>query len=161
VLELTPHALPAHLDSMQRTARALTNSPEDADDLVQDTLLRVLSRQRVIEAGPAAGPYLLQALRNTHVSTIRARDRRPRTAPLEPEDTRLVASSASEPSTVLASRELMGAIAALPTEQRDVIAAVDVAGLAYREAATKLRIPLGTVMSRLHRGRARLAVAAA
>jgi RNA polymerase sigma-70 factor (ECF subfamily) len=161
VLELTPHALPAHLDSMQRTARALTNSPEDADDLVQDTLLRVLSRQRVIEAGPAAGPYLMQALRNTHVSTLRARDRRPRTAPLEPEDTRLVASAAHEPASVLASRELMGAIAALPTEQREVIAAVDVAGLAYREAAAKLRIPLGTVMSRLHRGRARLAVATA
>ena len=146
---------------MRRTARALTDSPEDADDLVQDTLLRVLARQRVIEAHPAAGPYLLQALRNTHVSSLRARERRPRTAPLEPEDSRLVASSASEPSAVLASREVIGAIAALPADQRDVIAAVDVAGLAYREAAAKLRIPIGTVMSRLHRGRARLAVATA
>src|SRR3954466_8710246 len=136
---------------MQRTARALTSSPEDADDLVQDTLLRVLSRPRVIEADPAAGPYLLQALRNTHVSSLRARDRRPRTAPLEPEDSRLVASSATEPApvlpsprepaSVLASREVIGAIAALPAGQRDVVAAVDVAGLAYREAAAKLRIP--------------------
>jgi RNA polymerase sigma-70 factor (ECF subfamily) len=160
VLELTPHALPDHLDSMQRTARALTRNPHDADDLVQDTLVRILSRRRMIEAHPAAGPYLLQALRNTHVSSLRQSGRRPRTAPLEPEDTRLVASAATEPTAVLASREVIGAIAALPAEQRDVIAAVDVAGLAYREAADHLRIPIGTVMSRLHRGRARLAAAA-
>jgi RNA polymerase sigma-70 factor (ECF subfamily) len=158
VLELAPHALPAHLDSMQRTARALTRSPEDADDLVQDTLLRVLSRPRVIEAHP--GPYLQRALRNTLVSTLRARERRPRTAPLEPEDARLVASSATEPVSVLASREVIGAIAALPAGQREVVAAVDVAGFAYQEAADQLRIPVGTVMSRLHRGRARLAAAA-
>jgi RNA polymerase sigma-70 factor, ECF subfamily len=67
-----------------------------------------------------------------------------------------VASAALEPAAVVASREVIGAIAALPAEQRDVVAAVDVAGFAYREAAARLRIPVGTVMSRLHRGRARL-----
>ncbi len=149
MLELAP----AHLDAMRRTARALADTPEEADDLVQDTLVRVLARPRDVEA---AGPYLLQALRNTHVSTIRARGRRPRTTALEPEDTRLVASAALEPAAVVASREVIGAIAALPAEQRDVVAAVDVAGFAYREAAARLRIPVGTVMSRLHRGRARL-----
>jgi RNA polymerase sigma-70 factor (ECF subfamily) len=156
VLELTPQSLPTHLDSMQRTARALTGSPEDAEDLVQDTLVRVLSRRRAVEAQEAAGPYLLQALRNTHVSTLRARERRPRTAPLEPEDVRLVASSASEPASVIATREVIGAISRLPVEQRAVVAAVDVAGLGYREAAEQIGIPMGTVMSRLHRGRARL-----
>jgi RNA polymerase sigma-70 factor, ECF subfamily len=154
VLELAP----THLDAMRRTARALTGSHDDADDLVQDTLLRVLARPRSVDA---PGPYLLQAVRNTHVSTLRARERRPRTAPLEPEDSRLVASAAHEPAAVLASREVIGAIAALPAEQRDVIAAVDVEGLAYREAAARLRIPVGTVMSRLHRGRARLHAVAA
>ncbi len=154
MLELAP----AHLDAMRRTARALTDSPEEADDLVQDTLLRVLARPRAIEA---EGPYLLQALRNTHVSTLRARERRPRTAPLEPEDSRLVACAAHEPAAMLASREMIGAIAALPADQRDVIAAVDVQGLPYREAAAHLRIPVGTVMSRLHRGRARLHAVAA
>jgi RNA polymerase sigma-70 factor (ECF subfamily) len=53
---------------------------------------------------------------------------------------------------------VIGAIATLPTEQRKVVAAVDVAGFGYQEAADNLRIPLGTVMSRLYRGRARLAV---
>jgi RNA polymerase sigma-70 factor (ECF subfamily) len=154
VLELAP----IHLDAMRRTARALTDSHDEADDLVQDTLLRVLARPRSVES---AGPYLLQALRNTHVSTLRARERRPRTAPLEPEDSRLVALAAHEPAAMLASREVIGAIAALPAEQRDVIAAVDVEGLAYREAAARLRIPVGTVMSRLHRGRARLHAVAA
>jgi RNA polymerase sigma-70 factor (ECF subfamily) len=72
-----------------------------------------------------------------------------------------VASSALEPAAVLASREVIGAIAALPAGQRDVVAAVDVEGLPYREAAARLRIPVGTVMSRLHRGRARLHAVAA
>src|SRR4029079_7082908 len=98
-LELAPDPLAA----MRRTARALADTPEEADDLVQDTLVKVLARPREVEA---AGPYLLQALRNTHVSTIRARGRRPRTSPLEPEDARLVASAALEPAAVVASREV-------------------------------------------------------
>ena len=154
---LPPHTLPAHLDALTRAARAMTGSREDADDLVQDTLLRVLARERAVEV-EAAGAYLHQALRNQYVSTLRARDRRPRTAPLESEDFRLVAPTSGEPSAVVATREVIGAIATLPTEQRKVVAAVDVAGFGYQEAADSLRIPLGTVMSRLYRGRARLAV---
>ena len=154
---LSPQTLPAHIDALTRAARAMTGSREDADDLVQDTLLRVLARDRAVEV-EAAGAYLHQALRNTYVSTLRARDRRPRTAPLESEDFRLVAPSAGEPSSVLATREVIGSIASLPTGQRDVVASVDVAGYGYKETAATLRIPLGTVMSRLYRGRARLAV---
>ena len=119
--ELLPETLPVHIDSLRRAARGMTRTREDAEDLVQDTLLKVLARPRQI--GPAgAGPYLHQALRNTHVSSLRTRDRRPVLAPLEPEDSRLVAPAAGEPV-----------------------------------AATHLQIPVGTVMSRLHRGRARLA----
>jgi RNA polymerase sigma-70 factor, ECF subfamily len=154
---LSPQALPAHIDALTRAARAMTGSREDADDLVQDTLLRVLARERAIEVD-APGAYLHQALRNQYVSTLRQRDRRPRTAPLESEDFRLVAPTSREPSAVVATREVIGAIATLPTEQRKVVAAVDVAGFGYQEAADNLRIPLGTVMSRLYRGRARLAV---
>ena len=78
---------------------------------------------------------------------------RPVLAPLEPEDTRLVAPQHAEPVEVLHTREIIAQIHQLPTAQREVIAAVDVAGLAYSEAADVLRIPVGTVMSRLHRGR--------
>ena len=154
---LLPHTLPAHLDALTRAARALTGSREDADDLVQDTLVRVLARDRAIEAD-SAGAYLHQALRNQYVSTLRRRDRRPRTAPLEAEDFRLVAPVGREPSSIVATREVIGAIASLPTDQRNVVAAVDVAGYGYKETADSLRIPLGTVMSRLYRGRARLSV---
>jgi RNA polymerase sigma-70 factor, ECF subfamily len=152
---LHPESLPVHLDSLRRAARGMTRSHHDAEDLVQETLVRVLARPR--EIGPAgAGPYLHQALRNTHVSTLRSRDRRPLLAPLEPEDSRLVAPAAGEPVEILHRREVLAQIHQLPTAQREVIAAVDVAGLGYGETAQILQIPIGTVMSRLHRGRARL-----
>ena len=154
--ELRPETLPVHIDSLRRAARGMTRTREDAEDLVQDTLLKVLARPRTV--GPAgAGPYLHQALRNTHVSSLRTRDRRPVLAPLEPEDSRLVAPAGGEPVEILHNREVINAIRALPQAQREVIAAVDVVGLGYTEAATHLQIPVGTVMSRLHRGRARLA----
>src|SRR4051812_32070736 len=154
--ELLPETLPVHIDSLRRAARTLTRTREDAEDLVQDTLLKVLARPRTI--GPAgAGPYLHQALRNTYVSSLRTRDRRPALSPLEPEDARLVAPSGGEPVEVLHTREVIAAIGTLPRGQRDVVAAVDVAGYGYSEAALQLQIPVGTVMSRLHRGRARLA----
>jgi RNA polymerase sigma-70 factor, ECF subfamily len=118
--------------------------------------VRVLARPRTVESG-GAGPYLHQALRNTHVSSLRTRERRPVLSPLEPEDTRLVAPAGGEPIEILHTREIIAAINALPQAQREVVAAVDVAGFGYTEAATRLQIPVGTVMSRLHRGRARLA----
>jgi RNA polymerase sigma-70 factor, ECF subfamily len=154
--DLNPDSVVIHIDSLRRAARGMTRSHHDAEDLVQDTIVRVLARPRQI--GPAgSGPYLHQALRNTHISGLRAKDRRPVQAPLEPEDGRLVAPTGTQPVEILHTREVLARIADLPTGQREVIAAVDVAGLGYSEAAERLQIPIGTVMSRLHRGRARLA----
>src|SRR3954452_5831631 len=154
--ELNPESLSAHMDSLRRAARGMTRSHHDAEDLVQDTLVRVLARPRRVGAA-GAGPHLHRGVRNPHVSSLRPRHRRPPRAPLEPEDARLFAPAAGEPVEILHRREVLAQIHELPTAQRQVIAAVDVVGLGYSEAAEALEIPIGTVMSRLHRGRARLA----
>jgi RNA polymerase sigma-70 factor, ECF subfamily len=154
--ELERDALGDHLDRLYRAAWALCGSREDAEDLVQETYTRVLSKRRTIRRQEDTLPYLLAVLRNTYVSSLRRRDRRPRTAPLEESEERLASSSAS-PVTALAAREVFSAIAELPVDQREALAAVDVAGLSYQEAADALDVPVGTIMSRLYRGRNRVA----
>ncbi len=157
--ELLPDTLAQHVDRLYRAAWALTGSREDAEDLVQDTCAKVLAKPRLISSQGDALPYLLRVLRNTFVSGLRARSRRPLTAPLEDSEARLAAPASASPVAVLTAREVFAAIAALPADQREVIAAVDVAGLSYAEAAEALGIPTGTVMSRLYRGRDRVAAA--
>jgi RNA polymerase sigma-70 factor (ECF subfamily) len=155
--ELERDALGDHLDRLYRAAWALCGSREDAEDLVQETYTRVLSKRRIIGRKEDTLPYLLAVLRNTYVSSLRKRDRRPRTSPLEESEERLASSAAASPMTALAAREVFSAIAALPEDQRDALAAVDVAGLSYQEAAEALDVPVGTIMSRLYRGRNRVA----
>jgi RNA polymerase sigma-70 factor, ECF subfamily len=155
--DLQPDALGDHLDRLYRAAWALCGSREDAEDLVQETYTRVLAKRRTIGRKEDTLPYLLAVLRNTYVSSLRRRDRRPRTAPLEDSEARLAAPASASPTTQLAAREVFSAIAALPDDQRDALAAVDVAGLSYQEAADALEVPVGTIMSRLYRGRNRVA----
>jgi len=155
--ELERDALGDHLDRLYRAAWALCGSREDAEDLVQETYTRVLSKRRMLRRREDTLPYLLTVLRNTYISSLRTRDRRPRTAPLEDSEERLAAPVAATPVSALEAREVFAAIAALPEDQRDVLAAVDVAGLSYAEAAEALDVPVGTVMSRLYRGRNRVA----
>lgn len=157
--ELARDALSDHLDRLYRAAWALCGSREDAEDLVQETYVRVLAKKRVIASEADTLPYLLTVLRNTYVSSLRKRGRRPRTAPLEESEERLAAPAAVTPLARLEAREVFSAIAALPDDQRDALAAVDVAGLSYTEAAGALDVPVGTIMSRLYRGRNRVAEA--
>jgi len=157
--ELLPEVLADHLDRLYRAAWALCGSREDAEDLVQETYTRVLAKKRVIASDADALPYLLTVLRNTFRSSLRTRSRRPQTAALEDADPRLAAPASTGPDAVLEARAVFAAIAALPEDQRDVVAAVDVAGLSYAEAAETLGVPAGTIMSRLHRGRSRVALA--
>ncbi len=159
--ELLPEVLADHLDRLYRAAWALCGSREDAEDLVQETFAKVLAKKRVIASDDDALPYLLTVLRNTFRSSLRTRSRRPRPAPLEDAEPRLAAPDATGPQAIVEARAVFAAIAALPDEQRDVVAAVDVAGLSYAEAASALGVPAGTVMSRLHRGRSRVATAVA
>jgi RNA polymerase sigma-70 factor, ECF subfamily len=158
---LSPSDLLIHHDRLRRAARHLCGSPEDADDLVQDTYVRVLDKRRPLASGSAALAYLLRALRNTHVSNLRRSDRRLQAAALADDHPAAVAPASASPTTRLYTRELLREIAALPVAQREALTAVDVMGLSYAEAASALDTPVGTVMSRLHRGRSRLTQALA
>jgi RNA polymerase sigma-70 factor, ECF subfamily len=150
--QLDPSRLGDHLDRLYRAAWALCGSREDAEDLVQETYARVLARPRFLRGEEDIG-YLLRVLRNTFFNVKRTERRRPRVAPL-PEDAEFVEERTStRPDEMLAAKEVYGAIATLPADFRDVLVAVDVAGLSYAETASALRIREGTVMSRLYRAR--------
>jgi RNA polymerase sigma-70 factor (ECF subfamily) len=152
---LDPRAMGDHIDRLYRAAWALCGSREDAEDLVQETLARVLAKPRFLRREEDLA-YLLRALRNVFLTQRRAESRRPRTVPLPEEGLLADRRAAGDPETVYATRELYAAVAALPDEFRDVLVAVDVAGLSYKEAAKALGIREGTVMSRLHRARGRV-----
>jgi RNA polymerase sigma-70 factor, ECF subfamily len=154
---LDPAALPDHVDRLYRTAWAMCGSREDAEDLVQDTYARVLAKPRLLRREDDLA-YLLRVLRNTHISRLRAAARRPvSSAELQPDDA-VDQRHSTRPDLALDTREIFAAIAGLPAAQRDVLVAVDIAGLSYRETGRALRIKEATVTTRLHR--ARRAVAA-
>jgi RNA polymerase sigma-70 factor, ECF subfamily len=141
-----------HLDRLFRAAWALTGSREDAEDLVQETYARVLKRPRLIRYGDDLG-YLLVTLRNTFLTQKRTESRRLRPVAL-PDDLDFVADPrASQPQEALEASEVYAAIAELPQAFRDVLVAVDVTGLSYKETARALGLREGTVMSRLYRAR--------
>lgn len=153
--ELDRDGLGDHIDRLYRAAWALCGSHEDAEDLVQETYARVLSRRRLLARSDDLG-YLLTALRNTFLDTRRARSRRPVTVGVPLDDLLADESGRGSPEGALHTAQVYGAIAALPDDFRDVVVAVDVAGLSYREAAKALAIKEGTVMSRLYRARERI-----
>jgi RNA polymerase sigma-70 factor (ECF subfamily) len=152
---LDPERAVEHLPRLYRAARAWTRSREEAEDLVQDTYARVLARPRLIRGEDELG-YLLRALRNTLISRLRAQRRRPETTELA-DDTALGTRLSDDPAEATETRQVYAAIAELPTEFRDALVAVDVAGLSYQEAAQALGVPEGTLTSRLFRARDRVA----
>jgi RNA polymerase sigma-70 factor, ECF subfamily len=149
---LDPAGLGDHLDRLYRAAWALSGSREDAEDLVQETYARVLTRPRLLRNDDDLG-YLLRTLRNTFLTHVRNEKRRLRPVPLPDDDDFLADPYATQPQAAVEAAELYAAVAALPEEFRDVLVAVDVTGLSYKEAARALRVREGTVMSRLYRAR--------
>lgn len=150
---LDPEALGDHFDRLFRSAWALCGSREDAEDLVQETYVRVLARPRLVRGDDNLG-YLLRALRNTFISRHRASASRPRGAGIAPETLDLPDHrTAAEPPVAAETRAVFAAIAALPGHQRDALVAIDIAGLSYREAARALRVREATITSRLFRAR--------
>lgn len=153
---LDPERLGDHLDRLFRVARSMCGRREDADDLVQETYAQVLARPRWVRREDDFG-YLLGVLRNTYVTRLRIRDRRPSEVPLElarePADDR----APWRPGGSMEIGALLAAIAALPEPFREPLVLVDVAGLSYREAGDALGVREATVTTRLHRARQRVA----
>jgi RNA polymerase sigma-70 factor, ECF subfamily len=152
---LDPDRVVEHLPVLYRAGRAWTRSREEAEDLVQETIARVLARPRFLRGEDELG-YLLRALRNTLISQRRAESRRPQTAPLL-DELAPGGRSGDDPAEEVERRRVFAAIRELPDEFRDALVAVDVVGLSYGEAAGVLGVPEGTVTSRLFRARDRVA----
>ena len=152
---LEPEILSLHLDRLMRAALAMCASRADAEDLVQEVCLRVLTKPRIVRGSELA--YLHGVLRNTFITDYQTRARR-KTTPVEPASlAHLPDGRRFDPELGAMAREVHKAIAELPGHYRDAVVAVDVLGLPYAEAAEALGVPGGTIMSRLYRGRSAVA----
>ena len=155
---LDPESLPSHVDRLYRAAWALCGSPHDAEDLVQETFARVLSRPRVLR-GDDELAYLMRVLRNTFLSSRRTASRRPQVSARVEELELADVSSADQPERALEAQVVYGAIAELPDDFRLALVAVDIVGLSYGEAGRVLGAPEATITSRLYRARRRVVAA--
>lgn len=141
-----------HAPRLRRYARALTRNAETADDLVQDSLERAWRKRDRWEAGTDLRAWLFTVMHNVYVNGLRRR--RPETVPMEEHDCADTQPSGQE--RAMGCRDVEVGLALLPTEQREVLLLVCLEEMSYEQVATVLGIPIGTVMSRLHRGRERL-----
>jgi RNA polymerase sigma-70 factor, ECF subfamily len=156
---LDPEALVRHVDTLHRAAWALCGSREDAEDLVQETYARVLAKPRRIK-GDDERAYLLQALRNTFMTSRRTAARRPQRTDAPIEDLATPdPRSATRPDQAAETHEVFDAIAALAEDFRLALIAVDIAGLSYREAAKALDTREATIATRVFRARDQVAKA--
>jgi RNA polymerase sigma-70 factor (ECF subfamily) len=149
-------------DQVYRVARHLVNSREEAEDLVQQTYERAFRSWRSFQPGTNMRAWLLRILTNLNIDRGRRVQRTPQTQPLEEGDYFLynkVEESAGQPLEEdqvverLSQDDVVTALSAVPHDFRDVLVLVDIGDFSYQDAAQILDIPIGTVMSRLHRGR--------
>jgi RNA polymerase sigma-70 factor (ECF subfamily) len=149
-------------DQVYRVARHLANSREDAEELVQETYTRAFRSWRSYQPGTNLRAWLLRILTNLNIDRGRRAQRTPPMQGLEANDyflyDRLTESDggASDEERIverLSQDDIVAALSAVPHDFRDVIVLVDIGDFSYQDAAQILDIPIGTVMSRLHRGR--------
>jgi RNA polymerase sigma-70 factor (ECF subfamily) len=136
---------------LRRYARALTRSADRADDLVQETLLRAISKSHLWQTGTDIRAWLFTIMHNHYVNMVRRAIRDEATVDIEQMSALLVANT--DPTASSQLRELEQSLARLPGEQREVILLVGLEGMSYETAAEVLGVPVGTVRSRLSRGR--------
>lgn len=148
-------------EQVYRVARRLSSSREEAEDLVQETYSRAFRNWRSFEPGTNLRAWLFRILTNLNIDRGRREQRAPTTEPIEEGDyalyNRLEAESGDSDEERVVERlsqdSVVDALAAVPRDFRDVIVLVDIGDFSYKDAAQILDIPVGTVMSRLHRGR--------
>ena len=149
-------------DQVYRVARHLVGSREEAEDLMQETYARAFRSWQSFQPGTNLRAWLLRILTNLNIDRGRRVQRTPDMQPLEANDYFLVdkleeaGGPISEEERVderLSQDNIVEALAAVPHDFRDVIVLVDIGDFSYADAAQILDIPIGTVMSRLHRGR--------
>jgi RNA polymerase sigma-70 factor (ECF subfamily) len=145
-------AIAAEIPRLRRYARALTGDAGEADDLVQECLTRALAKRGQWREGGTPRKWLFAILRNLYMDELRRRKRRPREVELD--QAQPSAAAGADPGPQLF--EIGDALARLPGEQREALLLVTLEGLSYAETAEVLDIPVGTVMSRIARGRERL-----
>jgi RNA polymerase sigma-70 factor (ECF subfamily) len=148
--EVSPEIV-EHIGALRRYARALVGSPVDADDLVQECLTRVLAQMRAWREVRDIRAYLFTTLHNVFIDNGRRRRSAGAEVPLDDAAGRMVMPA--NQTLRLEVRDLMEALAQIPREQREVVLLVGMEGMSYIEAARVIGVPIGTVMSRLSRGR--------
>jgi RNA polymerase sigma-70 factor (ECF subfamily) len=151
-------------DQVYRVARHLANTREDAEELVQETYARAFRSWRSFTPGTNLRAWLLRILTNLNIDRGRRLQRTPDIQPLEENDyflyNRLEESAGPDGNSQeervierLSQDDIVTALSAVPHDFRDVVVLVDIGDFSYQDAANILDIPVGTVMSRLHRGR--------
>lgn len=152
---MTNNELATLAPAIRRFAYSLTGSPDDADDLLQNTLVRVLDRDA--PEGVDLLKWCFRVCRNLWIDEYRARKVRLRAANDPELQGEQVIDGARQIDDNIRLGEVIRAMDRLPDEQRAIIALVAVEGLSYKEVAATLDVPVGTVMSRLARARSALA----
>lgn len=146
--------LEQQIPRLRRYALALVGDPTRADDLVQDCLERAWSRAHLFRPGSDLRAWLFTILHNLHANAARRYHSRPREVSLA-DDGYAPATPATQGHAMVLS-ELRTALTQVPDDQRQILLMIGMEQMTYQEVATVLGIPIGTVMSRLHRGRERL-----
>lgn len=141
----------AHLRSLKRYALVLARNPADADDLVQETLLRALSAAETFREGADMRVWLFRIMHNAHVSS--GRRAQTRAAYVDAQSALGIPSAPATQHDRLEVKAVIEALDALPESQREAVALMALEDIRYVDAAKVLGIPLGTFMSRISRGR--------